>query len=231
MIFLNESRLDAIGKLLSDLNGLTRGILRISAGSVRSCKSRRYHRGWDYPHVDYRPELRHSGDNWVGEEIEWREHAEELWRLYQSGQFVSVGALWYDWQGRSSENPEIGVGPVDFLPLNDTIYRFTEIFEFAARFALTEAADDFMRVDTKVANLQDRQLVQTDPSRALFRRYNFAGSHFSYPGHETDPIPQETLVANARNLAAEALLNLFRRFDFSVDLDSIRAWQAQLIRG
>src|SRR5829696_6596341 len=42
-------------------------------------------RGWDYPHVDPAQQLR--GDDWVQSGAAWANHV-ELWRFYQSGQFV-----------------------------------------------------------------------------------------------------------------------------------------------
>src|SRR5207302_263360 len=56
-------------------------------------------RGWDYPHIDIRrPPDR--GSDWVGQECDW-EHEIEVWRLYQSGQFVHDFALAGDWRDQS----------------------------------------------------------------------------------------------------------------------------------
>lgn len=185
-------------------------------------------RGWDFPHVDYRPDVRRNGDDWVGEDLEWNTYL-ELWRFYQSGQFVSVLGLGYDWQGRTTENPE-GNGPVNFLPLWDTIYRFTEFYEFAARLALTEAGDAAMRVQSKIGNLQGRYLVQDNPRKTSIRHYQFHAESFTHPPHDSDPIPREALIAKPREFAAGALLELFRRFEFAATLESIRSWQEELDR-
>lgn len=185
-------------------------------------------RGWDFPHVDGRREARRRGEDWVGEELEWGEHL-ELWRLYQSGQFVSVLGLWYDWRGRSSENPE-GRGPTDFLPLWDTIYRFTKIYEFAARLALTEVGDSAMRVQVKIGNVQGRVLYQEDPQRSPLHRYEIQMPSFSYPPPDSKPIIREALIANPQEFAAMALRELFGRFDFAVKLEGIRVWQEELNR-
>src|SRR5687767_10661014 len=74
------NRVEDYGRLLT--------IVRESAVSLR---------GWDFPHVAERPGHTQHGEDWIGQEIDWKDHI-ELWRLYQSGQFVSVLGLWYDWE-------------------------------------------------------------------------------------------------------------------------------------
>jgi len=183
-------------------------------------------RGWDFPHIDYRDDGVRHGEDWVGQEID-RHHHIESWRLYQSGQFVSVLGLWYDWEGRSESNPD-GDGPVDFFPLWDTIYRFTEIYEFAARLALTEAADVNMRVTVKIGNLQNRVLVQDHHGKTQLRHYHYSDESFTYPIHDAEPIKRELLIANPRKFAAEAMVELFQRFGFMVNHESARSWQEEL---
>jgi hypothetical protein len=185
-------------------------------------------RGWDFPHVDDRWEAKRAGNDWVGEELAWQDHL-ELWRLYQSGQFVSLRGLWHDWQGSSEVNPE-GAGPTNSLPLWDSIYRLTEIYEFAARLALTEAGDALMRVEVMVGGLQGRVLAQDHPRKTGLRKYVFLADDFSYPAPDSDPIPIETLVGQPRELAAEALVELFRRFEFAASTDVVRSWQDELDR-
>ena len=89
-------------------------------------------RGWDYPHIDYRNQPQ-MGVDWVGQEFEWQDQI-ELWRLYQSGQFIHFLALCGDWRDHSEIWPsEPGWRHGQFLYYIDTIYTLLEIFEFAAR--------------------------------------------------------------------------------------------------
>lgn len=199
--------------------GRLRPIVRESAVSLR---------GREFPHVADQREIKRGGDDWVGEEQDWQDHL-ELWRLYQSGQFVSVLGLWHDWQGRSIQDLD-GDGPTNELPLWDTIYRFTEIYEFAARLALTEAGGAAMRVEVKIGNLQERVLVQDNPGKRPPRRYYYPAASFSHPARGADPIAREALVAQPREFAAVALHELFRRFEFPVTIASIRSWQDELDR-
>ena len=52
-------------------------------------------RGWDFPHLDRHNDLDEDLD-WIGQEINWSYYI-ELWRFYQSGQFVHMSALAEDW--------------------------------------------------------------------------------------------------------------------------------------
>lgn len=183
-------------------------------------------RGWDFPHVDDRQEVRRAGDDWTGEELIWRDHL-EIWRLYQSGQFVSLRGLWQDWKGTSPENP-LGNGPTTGLPLWGTIFHFTEIYEFAARLALTEAGDAKMRVDVKIGNLLNRVLYQDNPGKTGIRERVFAGQSFIYPVPDSPPIAREALVAAPRDFAAKALVELFSRFDWNVSVEIVRSWQDEI---
>jgi hypothetical protein len=60
-------------------------------------------RGWDYPHIDRsHPPL--TGDDWVGQEFDDGDKI-EVWRLYQSGQFVHFFEITGDWKDHSSVGP------------------------------------------------------------------------------------------------------------------------------
>lgn len=114
-------------------------------------------RGWDFPHVDPHTNL-HIDVDWVGQESEWQEFL-ELWRFYQSGQFVDIAGIWEDWRDQS----ELRLGrhemePGALLGIGDTLFRFTEIFEFAARLALTKAGDELMHIEVTVCGLAGRRL-------------------------------------------------------------------------
>src|SRR5574338_1054048 len=51
-------------------------------------------RGWDFPHIDRDgPTL---GTDWIESAIDWSNYV-ELWRFYQTGQFVYFGGLRTDW--------------------------------------------------------------------------------------------------------------------------------------
>lgn len=184
-------------------------------------------RGWNFPHVEDTDGARIAGDDWVGESLVWREHLDH-WRIFQSGQFYAMNGMWWDWQGLTAERPD-GNGPVSVFPLWDAIYRFTEVYEFAARLALTEAGDKAMRVEIEIGNLMDRRLEQDDYRKTPLRpHYVFKAPSFAYPIFDEGPISREKLVANSRELAAKATKELLDRFGFNISLEGIKVWQDEL---
>jgi hypothetical protein len=181
-------------------------------------------RGWDFPHVGRYEEL-HRGFDWIGHETDW-EYYREAWSLYQSGQFAYLLGIHEDWADRSQ-----GWGPPKrlqehggLLGVGDTLFRFTEVFEFAARLAVTEAGDDSMYVGVDVKGLQNRSLWVDDPNRGSMEHWYTA--HFDvYPYQEV--VRRSVLVAEARELALKATLELFQRFGWTPSIELMRSQQAE----
>ena len=124
-------------------------------------------RGWNFPHFDYRIDCTRTLD-WTGQEIIW-EHYTEMWRAYKSGQFVSLSGIWGDWRDQS------GLWPIDtsWKPGNsmgacDAVFRFTEIFEFAARFSRSKAGSDNLFIGIYLYGLKNRQLVMEKHRAGFF---------------------------------------------------------------
>lgn len=167
-------------------------------------------RGWDYPHLDTRKPPCIDKD-WVGQEFEWEEFL-EIWRLYQSGQFVHIFGMFEDWLDLSkwrSKWPEVHPSePGASLRMANALFCFVEIFEFAARLALTEVGDQSMHVEITVSGLQGRVL------------YNDTGGGFPFRGPKANlsslpyavDLPQAELIADPRGLALEPAIELYRRF-------------------
>ena len=60
-------------------------------------------RSWDFPRLDPRtPPV--TDVDWIGQESEW-ERFVEVWRIYQSGQFVDVAGMTEDWHDQSEWLP------------------------------------------------------------------------------------------------------------------------------
>jgi hypothetical protein len=123
-------------------------------------------RGWDFPHIE--EQHRRRGQDWIGGETQWM-YYREAWRFYQSGQFAYLLAIHEDWVDEVPD-PSWGpphnlrtVGPL--LGFGDTVDRFTETYELAARLAATDAGDERMVVDVRVRNLARRTLWMDDPRR------------------------------------------------------------------
>jgi hypothetical protein len=183
-------------------------------------------RGWDFPHIDVHSQA-HIDVEWVGQESEWDAFL-EIWRLYKSGQFIDVAGMWHDWQDQSTvaRAPE-GWRSGAVLAVLDTLYRFTEIFEFAARLALTDAGDELMHIEASVVGLQGRSLWMDSPKRMpMLRPRRAALDELPY---RVDVLRTD-LIAQPRELALKPALELFRRFGWEVTLDRLREFQAEIGR-
>lgn len=182
-------------------------------------------RGWDYPHIDQQNPPR-RGPDWVGQESEW-DHKLEVWRFHQSGQFVHYFAMAGEWRDRSEMWPaEPGWEPGLDLYYVSTIYSLVEIFEFAARLALSPAGAGSMRVDIDVHRLQGRTLVSMDARIPVWGSYRADVLDW---GHRWEG-SQTELIALPRELAAKAAQDLFDRFGFEVGLGVLTEIQATLRR-
>lgn len=183
-------------------------------------------RGWDFPHVDPHTNC-HMDKDWIGQESEW-EHYLELWRFYQSGQFVDIAGMPEDWRDQSRLWPASGDWkPGTELGIGDTLFRFTEIFEFAARLALTEAGDYLMHIEVAISGIKGRKLwVDTPRHWPMHRKY--AASIEMLP-YQID-VPQTQLIAEPRELALKPAIELFRRFDWDPSVEMLREMQAELWR-
>ncbi len=182
-------------------------------------------RGWDYPHIDDQsPPL--GGTDWVGQEYERRDEI-EVWRLYRSGQFVHFFALAGEWRDHSTTwPPEPGWQPGRCLHYIQTIYSFVEIFELAARLALSPAGATSMRVEIDLVGLQGRQIVETDSRFRFDRTYDTRLPVWKYLWEGT----QTELIARPRELAAVASRDLFTRFGLEVSAETLARRQAELGR-
>lgn len=181
-------------------------------------------RGWDYPHVDTSKPPR-TDEDWVGQEFEWDQHL-EIWRLYQSGQLVHVFGMVEDWLDPSRRPMGHRWKPGEILAMGSALFRFAEIFEFAARLALTEAGDQTMRVEITLNRLTGRVL------------YNDTGGGFPFTGPKatlsslpyTIDVPQAELIADPRGLALQPAAELYRRFGEEFSEQALRSLLNKLQR-
>lgn len=182
--------------------------------------------GWDFPHVDrHQPLVREM--HAVGLDYDWDRYI-ELWRLYQSGQFVHLSAMPLDWLDRTNlySRPE-GWEPGRDIGVLRTILHFTRIFEFAARLGATPASDEQMVVSMTIGGLLDRQLVVDSPRREPFwHSYTTALEVFLYEKayHRTD------LMGQPRKLALKASQELFLRFGWNAAPEVLEGMQDELFR-
>jgi hypothetical protein len=163
-------------------------------------------RPWEYPCIDSSRVQR--GDDWVGQKFE---HGPviESWRIYLSGQFVHFFAMAEDWQDQSTCNPD---RPGQVIEYHHAILSLREIYEFAARLALSPAGAGRMRVEVDLHGLKDRCLV-TGPPQWMYYGSPAEASEWNHLWEG----PQTELIASPRELAAQAAHGFFFE-TFGVDL-------------
>ena len=112
--------------------------------------------GWYFPHIDGFREL-DKGADWVGQEIVCGE-IHELWRFYQSGQFIHYFAI--PETGKAVHQPiSYNAQRAVWSSIRDFVARFTEIFELSSRLTFTQAGDVGIHLDILVDNIQDHRLI------------------------------------------------------------------------
>ncbi len=119
--------------------------------------------GWEYPIVGAQSE-REAGNTWIAS---WRDRNGEMdyWRLYQSGQFVSLFSFWEDDQDAHTyfserhRQWEMPTCPSGYLSVSRAIHLFTAIFEFASRLSIAGALDAAPAVIITLNGIKDRALA------------------------------------------------------------------------
>ena len=183
-------------------------------------------RGWDFPHLDTPNELHIDLDR-IEQEVDRSYHI-ELWRFYQSGQFVHISALAEDWFDESNNSGAARTfKPSDLLSVERTVFRFTEIFEFASRLALTEAGDEQMHVEILVNGLGGR-VLRVNPEKRAPLPLSMKASIKELP-YKVD-LSRAQLITEPRDLALKPALELFRRFGWDPSLEILRDIQGELFR-
>jgi len=111
--------------------------------------------------------------------------------------------------------------------VGDTLYRFTEIFEFASRIAMTEAGSDQMLIEIKVGNLKNRSLYMDDSRRwGMFATFTTSIEEFPYKRR----LSKSQLVSSTRDLAVEASHELFKRFNWHITREQSDQFHDDLLK-
>lgn len=180
-------------------------------------------RGWDYPHVDERENA--NGQDWIQSGIDWEGHGHiELWRFYQSGQFLHHFAAIEDFHklpGWSSEGK-----PERYLLYVSTLYTTSEVFEFAARLAARDVLEPKGYLSIKLGNMGGRELAGWSLDDGIPRGYVSHIDEIEFYGSYT----QETLMTRPAELALDAALQLFERFGWTdAPREWLAGWQRKLV--
>ncbi len=175
--------------------------------------------GWEYPPIE--PNLqRDGGPDWVGQHIEWQ-HFLEVWRIFQSCQFVHLFGMVDDWLDQSQLHPAPeGWRPGVELDVAATLSLHVAIFSFAARLAQSIAGSDPVRVAVTANGLVDRRLASQEfPLKLQLRGTRCAMPMFPY----VRGFPRAQLIDAPKALALEAASELFKRFDWNPSQEVLRS--------
>jgi hypothetical protein len=112
-------------------------------------------RGWDYPHVDRSD--RANGKDWIASWCDFMDHR-EYWQFFQSGQFAHLFSFREDAQQRnalqtalSQPHVEVPTGekPTGCMDIIETLFKLTEIYEFASRLSQKMALEGSISISVE----------------------------------------------------------------------------------
>ncbi len=182
-------------------------------------------RGWDFPHYEHRTRPLRT-DEYIEQELRW-EHYVELWRAYRSGQFISVSALWGDWRDNSSLWPApTGWKAGSTLGVEDTVFRFVEIYEFASRWAQAASFGKSTVIDCILRRLKGRKLELGARRIGFMYPRTAAQDEWRFSKEYATAL----LFSAPRDLAIPPAIQLFELFGWDVNENIVRSIQAELRR-
>jgi hypothetical protein len=176
-------------------------------------------------------EYKVSGEEWVGSWVHFMDHV-EYWRLFQSAQFLHLHSV------REAQNREwmaqLLARAMDrsqlqsprALSVENVLYTFSEIFEFAARLAQRDLFDEALRLDIAIIGIRHFVLV-ADFGRAWDGGY-FARQNTSRRSWE---MATADLVAGSAEYSLEATGWFFRECGFESSMDVFKPEQARFLAG
>jgi hypothetical protein len=192
-------------------------------------------RGWPVPFIDRRHETLH-GDDWIGQDVDAVGHI-EAWRFFTSCQFNHLRAVSADWRYvslQATEATDVFPARFEFLPegfdyvieIWEILFYLTEVFELAARLALSPAGDDTMSISVQLNARERRGLIVGQANRVPFDR-PFGPPPESITREVT--VPREELVAEPRALAVDMAREFLLRFGWKPSREQLAEHQRELV--
>jgi len=162
-----------------------------------------------------------QSDSWSGESFRGNNYWEsitddgsqhrELWRMYQSGQFIHYVALREDWGYKN----DIGLYAEVSRKIQSiilTLYTVTEIFLFVSRLASDNLFEDYIYMNLKLHGADDRQLVFSTPDRTLYDNYI---CRIEGPITIENTVSVTDVMSNSPRLAMDTVIRIFRLFNWN----------------
>jgi hypothetical protein len=189
-------------------------------------------RGWDYPHYPTETQDHqdlYTSQNKVEAWIDWHNY-KEIWRLFDSGQFIHFFGLREDWLAESwasDDHPMKRIQPGQILEVIGTIYSLTEIYAFLNNL-VTNLDQDEVVIEISLVGTKGRDLHISDPGRApLFMEYKSRDLEIVLP---KKVYSKEEINSNFLELAFEQIIYIFAQFNWdNPPLEVIKEDQKKLI--
>lgn len=186
-------------------------------------------RGWDYPHVPSK-DMVTKADHIEGS-VDW-EGYEEVWRFYQSGQFIHYISLREDWWNDREIFADASlknVKPGSILWVSGAIFQLTEIFEFFRRLATKGIYQTGVEVKIGLGNTKNRILKVIEFDRGeLFEEYKFHDDDLIRPAQLYS---EQEILENSEELAMDMIKWFFHRFNWHhLPMEVIKSDQMKLLK-
>jgi len=189
---------------------------------VKECQVRQ--RGWYFPAISNKdPEFFADNDGYVGT-TNWQDH-KEVWKFFQSGQFIHHFGLWEDYLAEyrglfGNKDPAADkFPPGTILDVIGALFTITEIFLFASRLAKKDVFGKSLEIQLQLHNTNERKLVITEGLRHLNENYICQIDDIIL---ENKTFSVDEILTNHSKLAMDTTLELFDRFNWSYDEKSLR---------
>jgi hypothetical protein len=176
-------------------------------------------RGWDYPHFSNHPSP-YPMNRRIESYVEFGA-SKEFWTMFINGHFYHIFACQEDWL--SDDTPIMGksqysnIEPRSVLDFINTLYNFTEIFEFAIRLSQKGIFGNNARIQITLHGMQDRKLTSFDTRRHLWYEYRCREDTIPRDVH----LSVDDLISKGHEKAVDstiAVLQLFKWLDVKKEI-------------
>jgi hypothetical protein len=183
--------------------------------------------GWIFPIVSKKSEDCFLGQNYV-EGIYDSVHGSEVWRLYESGQFIYYRSLIEDWQKQKWYTGIDYTGEQKPLPkikgINLTIIELTILYELMLNFFDCEKFGDFLKLSAILHDSEGRTLALDNLFSPLLENYTcripeitwekkYSKTDFAsnYPQYAMEMIMEITSIFNWTRPERETTMNTYQQ--------------------
>jgi hypothetical protein len=186
-------------------------------------------RGWNYPVFIYgnnKEGAIEPADNYYRCWVNVGVH-KELWRFYQSAQFIHYLALREDWSKEGGRD-DLNLTPGSSLGVSgSTIYQITEVMLFLSRLMQAGIYDEGVRVSITLENTEGRKLWLEDDRRVPFS-YPRVTAAKSIPFEKV--YEKQQIMSDPSEAAFEIVMHIFERFGWdNPPVDTVKQDQKNLL--